>query len=483
MRTVIGLEVHAQLLTKTKLFCSCSAEYFGAPPNAHTCPVCLGMPGALPVTNERAVEYALRAALALHCEILPRSTFARKNYFYPDLPKGYQISQFDAPLAVRGYLDLPTGTRIRIRRVHLEEDAGKLLHTDEGVSLIDFNRAGVPLIEIVSEPDLSSPEEARLYMEELRRVLRYLGVCSGDMEEGSLRCDANISVQVQTSSGLFAFAGQGLAIWKPTRSVKTEIKNMNSFRAVEEALKYEEQRQREILERGGTLTQETRLWNEKTGQTEPMRTKEESEDYRYFPDPDLVPLQIDDAWRERVMRSLPELPAAKRARWAQEYKLPEYDIAVLTEERPIAEYFEAVVKLYPHPKDVSNWMMSELLRLMKESSSQQIPLKPEYFAHVLQMVSSGQINRTVAKDVIAESFQTGKAPEEIVRERGLGQISDASLLAEIVTRVLAENPKAVADFKAGKEAVIGFLQGQVMKATGGKADPQKTKELLIQKLK
>lgn len=483
MRTVIGLEVHAQLLTKTKLFCSCSAEYFGAPPNAHTCPVCLGMPGALPVTNERAVEYALRAALALHCEILPRSTFARKNYFYPDLPKGYQISQFDAPLAVRGYLDLPTGTRIRIRRVHLEEDAGKLLHTDEGVSLIDFNRAGVPLIEIVSEPDLSSPEEARLYMEELRRVLRYLGVCSGDMEEGSLRCDANISVQVQTSSGLFAFAGQGLAIWKPTRSVKTEIKNMNSFRAVEEALKYEEQRQREILERGGTLTQETRLWNEKTGQTEPMRTKEESEDYRYFPDPDLVPLQIDDAWRERVMRSLPELPAAKRVRWAQEYKLPEYDIAVLTEERPIAEYFEAVVKLYPHPKDVSNWMMSELLRLMKESSSQQIPLKPEYFAHVLQMVSSGQINRTVAKDVIAESFQTGKAPEEIVRERGLGQISDTSLLAEIVTRVLAENPKAVADFKAGKEAVIGFLQGQVMKATGGKADPQKTKELLIQKLK
>lgn len=483
MRTVIGLEVHAQLLTKTKLFCSCSAEYFGAPPNAHTCPVCLGMPGALPVTNERAVEYALRAALALHCEILPRSTFARKNYFYPDLPKGYQISQFDAPLAVRGYLDLPTGTRIRIRRVHLEEDAGKLLHTDEGVSLIDFNRAGVPLIEIVSEPDLSSPEEARLYMEELRRVLRYLEVCSGDMEEGSLRCDANISVQVQTSSGLFAFAGQGLAIWKPTRSVKTEIKNMNSFRAVEEALKYEEQRQREILERGGTLTQETRLWNEKTGQTEPMRTKEESEDYRYFPDPDLVPLQIDDAWRERVAQSLPELPAAKRARWAQEYKLPEYDIAVLTEERPIAEYFEAVVKLYPHPKDVSNWMMSELLRLMKESSSQQIPLKPEYFAHVLQMVSSGQINRTVAKDVIAESFQTGKAPEEIVRERGLGQISDASLLAEIVTRVLAENPKAVADFKAGKEAVIGFLQGQVMKATGGKADPQKTKELLIQKLK
>jgi aspartyl-tRNA(Asn)/glutamyl-tRNA(Gln) amidotransferase subunit B len=464
MRTVIGLEVHAQLLTKTKLFCSCSAEYFGAPPNSHTCPVCLGMPGALPVLNERAVEYALMAALALHCEIPQRSTFARKNYFYPDLPKGYQISQFDEPLAIRGFVELPTGKRVRIRRVHLEEDAGKLLHTETGVSLVDFNRAGVPLIEIVSEPELSSPKEARLYMEELRRILRYLGVCSGDMEEGSLRCDANISVSPDAQLG-----------------TKIEVKNMNSFKAVEAALDYEVRRQRQILERGGSVVQETRLWNEKTEETEPMRAKEESEDYRYFPDPDLVPLQIDDSWKQKI--DLPELPAAKRARFVQEYQLPEYDIAVLTEERPIAEYFEAVVKLYQHPKDVSNWMMSELLRLLKEQRSLEIPMKPEHFAQVLQMVRSGQITRTVAKDVIEESFKTGKAPQEIVREKGLGQISDEGLLAEIVTKVLTENPKAVADFRAGKEAALGFLQGQVMKATSGKADPHKVRALLLEKLR
>lgn len=474
MRTIIGLEVHAQLLTKTKLFCSCSAEYFGAPPNTHTCPVCLGMPGALPVLNEKAVEYALKAALALHCEIPQRSTFARKNYFYPDLPKGYQISQYDEPLAVRGYLDLPK--RVRIRRVHLEEDAGKLLHTEDGVTLVDLNRAGVPLIEIVTEPDLNSPEEARLYMEELRRILRYLGICSGDMEEGSLRCDANISI---SSPAEPAKASSPDEVWLGT---KVEIKNMNSFRAVEEALRFEEHRQREILERSDALIQETRLWNEKTKQTEPMRSKEESEDYRYFPDPDLVPLEIDDAWRERVRRSLPELPAQKRARWAKEYKLPDYDIAVLTEERAIAEYFEAVVTLHPNPKDVSNWMMSELLRLLKESQTTEIPVKPEHFAHVLQMVSVGQITRTVAKDVLEESFRTGKAPDAIVREKGLSQVSDESTLAEIVTKVLAENPKAVADFKSGKEAALSFLQGQVMKATGGKADPQKTRELLLHKL-
>jgi aspartyl-tRNA(Asn)/glutamyl-tRNA(Gln) amidotransferase subunit B len=422
------------------------------------------MPGALPVLNERAVEYALMAALALHCEIPQRSTFARKNYFYPDLPKGYQISQFDEPLAIRGFVELPTGKRVRIRRVHLEEDAGKLLHTETGVSLVDFNRAGVPLIEIVSEPELSSPKEARLYMEELRRILRYLGVCSGDMEEGSLRCDANISVSPDAQLG-----------------TKIEVKNMNSFKAVEAALDYEVRRQRQILERGGSVVQETRLWNEKTEETEPMRAKEESEDYRYFPDPDLVPLQIDDSWKQKI--DLPELPAAKRARFVQEYQLPEYDIAVLTEERPIAEYFEAVVKLYQHPKDVSNWMMSELLRLLKEQRSLEIPMKPEHFAQVLQMVRSGQITRTVAKDVIEESFKTGKAPQEIVREKGLGQISDEGLLAEIVTKVLTENPKAVADFRAGKEAALGFLQGQVMKATSGKADPHKVRALLLEKLR
>jgi aspartyl-tRNA(Asn)/glutamyl-tRNA(Gln) amidotransferase subunit B len=301
-------------------------------------------------------------------------------------------------------------------------------------------------------------------MEELRRILRYLGVCSGDMEEGSLRCDANISVSPDAQLG-----------------TKIEVKNMNSFKAVEAALDYEVRRQRQILERGGSVVQETRLWNEKTEETEPMRAKEESEDYRYFPDPDLVPLQIDDSWKQKI--DLPELPAAKRARFAQEYQLPEYDIAVLTEERPIAEYFEAVVKLYQHPKDVSNWMMSELLRLLKEQRSLEIPMKPEHFAQVLQMVRSGQITRTVAKDVIEESFKTGKAPQEIVREKGLGQISDEGLLAEIVTKVLTENPKAVADFRAGKEAALGFLQGQVMKATSGKADPHKVRALLLEKLR
>lgn len=466
MRTVIGLEVHAQLLTETKLFCHCSADYFGAPPNAHTCPVCLGMPGALPVLNEKAVAYALKAALALHCQIPRRSIFARKNYFYPDLPKGYQISQFDEPLAVRGYLDLPRGKRIGIRRVHLEEDAGKLLHGENGSSLVDLNRAGVPLIEIVSEPDLSSPQEARLYIEELRRILQYIEICSGDLEEGSLRCDANISVSPDGQLG-----------------TKTEIKNMNSFRAIEEALKFEVQRQREILDRGGTVGHDTLLWNEKTGKTELMRSKEASDDYRYFPDPDLTPVEIDDSWKEKISASLPELPAAKRARWAHEYGLPEYDSNVLTDERQIAEYFEAVVRIYNKPKDASNWIMSELLRLLKEAQTSTIQISPEHFAAILQMVEAGQINRTVAKALIEESFKTGQAPEEIVREKGLSQISDEEALAEIILKILAENPKAVADFKAGKEAVVGFLQGQVMKATQGKADPKRTKELLLRKLK
>lgn len=462
MRTVIGLEVHAQLLTKTKLFCGCSAEYFGAAPNTHTCPVCLGMPGALPVLNEKAVEYALKAALAFNCQVPKCSKFDRKNYFYPDLPKGYQISQYDEPLAIKGYLDLPTGKRVGIRRVHLEEDAGKLLHLADGSSLVDFNRTGVPLIEIVSEPDISSPEEARLYMEELRRVLRYIGVCSGDMEEGSLRCDANVSVGWQLGT-------------------KTEIKNMNSFRAVEEALKFEVMRQTELLKRGERVQQATLTWNEGTGKTELMRTKEEAEDYRYFPEPDLVPLEISEDWKQKT--SLPELPAAKRARWQREYGLPEYDVRLLTEEREIADYFESVVRIYKKPKDVSNWLMSELLRLLKEAQTSEIKISPENFAKVLQMVESGQINRNIGKEVIEEAFKTGKSPEAIVQEKGLGQISDEGALAGVIAKVLTENPKAVADFKSGKRGVVGFLQGQVMKATQGKADPKKTRELLIQKLK
>ncbi len=466
MRTVIGLEVHAQLLTKSKLFCSCAAEYFGAAPNAHTCPVCLGMPGALPVLNERAVEYALKAALALNCQIPRRSKFARKNYFYPDLPKGYQISQYDEPLAVNGYLDLPNGKRVGIRRVHLEEDAGKLLHLADGASLVDLNRAGVPLIEIVSEPHISAPEEAVLYIEELRRILRYIGVCSGDLEAGSLRCDANVSVSPDNRWG-----------------TKTEIKNMNSFRAVAEALQFEVERQQSILSRGGTVQQETLLWNADMGKTEPMRTKEEAEDYRYFPEPDLVPLEIDEAWRQSIAASLPELPAVRRRRWAQVYGLPEYDIRILTDEREIADYFESVVACYQRPKEASNWMMSELLRLRKAAPTGEIKISPQSFAQVLQMVESGQINRHTGKEVITEAFQTGKSPEAIVQEKGLTQIADEEALLLAIEQVLAENAKAVADYKSGKEAVVGFLQGQVMKATGGKAEPKKTRELLIQKLK
>jgi aspartyl-tRNA(Asn)/glutamyl-tRNA(Gln) amidotransferase subunit B len=469
MRTIIGLEVHAQLLTKTKLFCGCSAEYFGAAPNEHTCPVCLGMPGALPVLNERAVEYALKAALALNCKIPPRSKFDRKNYFYPDLPKGYQISQYDEPLAIQGLLELPdvSGKRIGIRRVHLEEDAGKLIHRPppDGHSLVDLNRAGVPLIEIVTEPDLASPEEARIFIEELRRILRYLDVCSGDLEEGSLRCDANISVQLEDRRG-----------------TKTEIKNMNSFRAVEEALRFEQSRQMQILNSGGTVEPATLTWNADQNKTEIMRTKEAAEDYRYFPEPDLVPLEVSHEWTEQISAAIPELPAAKRRRWKSEYDLPDYDVKILTDERAIADYFESAVRIFPKPKEVSNWMLSEMLRLLKESPTNQIKISPEHFAAVLQMVASGQITRSTGKQVIEEAFKTGRSPQVIVSEQGLAQISDESQLTEAITQVLKENPQALADFKSGKEAVVGFLQGQVMKKTRGQADPKRTRELIWQQL-
>ncbi len=470
MRTIIGLEVHAQLLTQTKIFCGCSAEYFGAAPNAHTCPVCLGMPGALPVLNEKAVEFALKAALALNCEIPLRSKFDRKNYFYPDLPKGYQISQYDEPIAINGFLNLILDDgqtkKIRIRRLHLEEDAGKSIHMPDGKSLVDLNRAGVPLIEIVTEPDLASAEEARLYMEELRRILRYIGVCSGDLEEGSLRCDANVSVSADGTLG-----------------TKTEIKNMNSFRAVEEAIKFEVLRQTEILKSGGTIVQATLTWNAEQNKTEIMRTKEEAQDYRYFPDPDLVPLEINETWKKKISDALPELPQAKRARWKEEFGLPDYDIDILSDELPIALYFESAVKTYAKPKEISNWMLSELLRLLKESQSKELNISPEHFVAVLKMVESGQINRSTGKEVLEEAFNTGKAPEAIVSEKGLGQISDEGALIEAIAQVIGENPKAVADFKSGKEAVVGFLQGQVMKKTQGKADPKKTRELLIEQLK
>ena len=422
------------------------------------------MPGALPVLNQQAVEYALKAALALNCEIPRRSKFDRKNYFYPDLPKGYQISQYDEPLAINGFLELELNgqtKRIGIRRVHLEEDAGKSIH-EEDRSLVDFNRAGVPLIEIVTEPDLASPAEAKAFMEELRRILRYIGVCSGDMEEGSLRCDANISVSLDEKLG-----------------TKTEIKNMNSFRAVEDALAFEEERQKKILLSGGQIAQATLGWNADAGRAQLQRIKEEAEDYRYFPEPDLVPLEISDAWKQKLLNELPELPAQRRRRWREAYKLPNYDIKILSEEKAIADYFDAVVKDFNKPKEVSNWMMSELLRLVKENDEWSLErCRPSEFAWVLRMVAEGKINRNTGKEVIEEAFKTGRSPQKIIEAKGLMQISDEVALNTVADEVIRENPQQVRDFQAGKEPVLQFLIGQMMKKTKGRADPKKAGEIL-----
>ncbi|MBI1729489.1 Asp-tRNA(Asn)/Glu-tRNA(Gln) amidotransferase subunit GatB [Candidatus Acetothermia bacterium] len=468
MRAIIGLEIHAQLNTRTKLFCACSTDYFGSPPNAHCCPVCLGMPGALPVCNGHAIELALRAALALDCEIPELSKFDRKNYFYPDLPKGYQISQYDEPLALGGHLslELPGGDikRIRLRRIHIEEDAGKTIHVTDN-SLLDLNRCGIPLIEIVTEPDLSSPQEASLFMSQLRQVLRYAGVSSGDMEKGELRCDANISISADAQLG-----------------TKTEIKNMNSFRAVEEALQFEGARQRESLASGKKITQQTFGWNPEKNRVEVQRSKEEAEDYRYFPDPDLVPVIINQAWLQTLRSQMPELPAAKRMRWARVFQLPAYDIQLLTDELEIAQYFEAVVERFNQPKIVSNWIMSELLRLLKDSSSSGIPIAPKHFAHVLQLVEEGKINRKSGKEVIEEAFRTGKSPEDIIASKGHSQISDEKTLIKMVDQVMAENEDVVKNFRAGNQNALGFLVGQVMAKSRGQANPKVVAKLLQKEL-
>ncbi|MFW6111867.1 MAG: Asp-tRNA(Asn)/Glu-tRNA(Gln) amidotransferase subunit GatB [Candidatus Bipolaricaulota bacterium] len=464
METVIGLEIHAQLLTDTKLFCGCSADYFGEEPNSNTCPVCLGMPGTLPVLNKQAVEYGLRAALALNCTIPERSKFDRKNYFYPDLPKGYQISQFDEPLAVNGHLTLD-GEKIRIRRVHLEEDAGKLLHKSGGSSSVDLNRVGVPLIEIVTEPDLKSPEQARKFMEKLRQILRYVDVCSGDMEKGSLRCDANISLTRDDKLG-----------------TKTEVKNMNSFSAVEKALKYEKNRQQKSLEEGEEIDQVTLGWNADAEEAQLMRAKEEAHDYRYFPEPDLVPLVIDDEWKERVKEEQPELPREKKQRWKKEFDLPDYDIGELTETKEIANYFENAAREYNSPKEISNWMMSELFRVLKLPDAELEDVKPEDFAYLVRLVGEGDINDNTAKDVLERAFTEEKTPKEIVESEGLKRISDEGALAEKIDEVMEENPDAVEDFRSGNENVLGFLIGQLMSKTGGQADPNKAREILKEKL-
>ena len=465
---VIGIEVHAQLKTRSKIFCGCSTE-FGAEPNTHVCPVCLGMPGVLPVLNKKVVEYALRMAIATHCRISPESRFARKNYFYPDLPKGYQISQYEFPIALGGHIDIEmndTIKRIGITRIHMEEDAGKLLHDpDQSFSRVDLNRTGVPLIEIVSEPDLRSAAEAGAYLRKLHSILRYLDICDGNMEEGSFRCDANVSIR---PAGTIPFG------------TRTELKNLNSFKHVEKAIAYEINRQKDVVLDGGVIVQETLLWNPDRGQTTSMRSKEEAHDYRYFPDPDLLPLTVDDNWIQQIAQTLPELPDAKRERFVSAYGLSAYDADVLTTSRELADYFESCLENYSNPKQAGNWIMGSLLALLNAEGKdiQQSPISPQALTSLLKLIDSNVISGKIAKTVFDEMAGTGKPPETIVQEKGLVQVSDASEIEKIVQKVLLDNPKEVLDYRNGKEKVFGFFVGQVMRETKGKANPQRVNEIL-----
>jgi aspartyl-tRNA(Asn)/glutamyl-tRNA(Gln) amidotransferase subunit B len=468
---VIGLEVHAHLKTKSKIFSPAATE-FGAPPNSQVNPICLGMPGVLPVLNGKALEYAVKAALALNCEIHGRSRFARKNYFYPDLPKGYQISQYEEPFSTGGWLEIGTegaSRKIRITRIHMEEDAGKLVHENTGSSTyVDLNRAGVPLVEIVSEPDIESAEEAALYLKKLRAILMYIGVCDGNMEEGSLRCDANVSVRPRGSK---------------TLGTKVEIKNVNSFKFIQKAIDYEIRRQVSVIEGGGSIVQETRLFDAEKGVTFSMRTKEEAHDYRYFPDPDLLPVVLEKEKIEELRASLPELPDERQRRFIDEYRLPEYDASVLTASKEIADYFEECLSLYNNPKTVSNWIMTEVMREMKEEEgTEEMPLSPKNLAELLQLIDDGTISGKIAKDVFQDMVSTGKTAKEIVEEKGIKQISDRGALESIIVEILKNHPGEISRYKAGDEKLIGFFVGKVMKATQGKANPKVVNEILIAEL-
>ncbi|HOL67064.1 MAG TPA: Asp-tRNA(Asn)/Glu-tRNA(Gln) amidotransferase subunit GatB [bacterium] len=463
--TVIGLEVHVELATASKMFCGCSTSS-GAAANSQVCPICLGMPGVLPVVNQEAVQLALKTAVAFHCQIAAVCRFARKSYFYPDLPKNYQISQYEEPLATGGWLEI-SGQRIRIRRIHLEEDAGKLIHPeqDQTYSLIDFNRTGIPLMEIVTEPDLRSPEAAVEFLQRLRQNLRYLRVSDCSMEEGSLRCDANISVRREGQPGL---------------GVKVEVKNLNSFKSVRKALLFEASRQTRLLIEGKPFRQETRLWNENLGITESMRGKEQAHDYRYFPEPDLVPLRFEAGVTASLKTEVVELPQARRERLIKDYGLSSYEAEVLTAEKEVADYFEEAVRYYPQPRMVANWIMGDLAGLLREKKCaiNQQPVTAEMLGELARMVHDGKITMTAAKDVLRETFNTGKHPALVVQERNLVQIDDASAVKTVVDQVIAENPKAWADFLAGTDKAIGFLIGQVMRKTRGRANPRKVEELI-----
>jgi aspartyl-tRNA(Asn)/glutamyl-tRNA(Gln) amidotransferase subunit B len=487
---VIGLEVHAQLLTQSKMFCGCGTA-FGAAPNTQTCPVCLGMPGVLPVINRKAVEFAIRTGLALNCTIAPMNRFARKNYFYPDLPKGYQISQYELPICEHGWVEIGRNgatQRIRVRRAHLEEDAGKNIHAGiAGASHVDLNRAGTPLLEIVTEPDMESPDEAVAYLKQLRDILVYLGVCDGNMEEGSLRCEPNLSLRPAGAKEL---------------GTKVELKNINSFRFAKAAMEYEIKRQARVLDEGGKIAQETRLWDTEKGETAVMRSKEEAHDYRYFPDPDLVPLRIPAEMVEEVRKSLPELSAAKHPRFMEAYGLPDYDAGVLTAEKALADFFESTVKAQAAAsalsgkelgKETSNWVTVELLGLLHKGKPradggtealtiEKSPVTPKMLADLLVMKRKGEVSGPIAKSVLEEMFATGKSAAEIVKAKGLQQVSDEGALEKIIDEVMAKNPQQVSQYRSGKEQVFGFFVGQVMKGSGGKANPAKVNELLKRKL-
>ncbi|MBI5571970.1 MAG: Asp-tRNA(Asn)/Glu-tRNA(Gln) amidotransferase subunit GatB [Desulfomonile tiedjei] len=471
--TVIGLEVHAQLLTDSKAFCSCTTR-FGAEPNSNTCPICLGMPGVLPVLNRKALEFTVRMAIACNCEINEVSRFARKNYYYPDLPKNYQISQYELPVAEHGWVDVetPEGVRrIGITRIHMEEDAGKLIHDEQKpVSYVDLNRTGVPLMEVVSEPEIRSPEEAAAYLRALHSILVYLRICDGNMQEGSFRCDANVSVRPR---GETAFG------------VKAELKNMNSFRNVQKALQYEIDRQIEVLTDGGRIVQETRLFDPVSGTTSSMRSKEQAHDYRYFPDPDLLPLHVEPALIDRLKATMPELPSEKKERLIKQFGIPGYDAAVLTASRELAEYFEETVSLFPNPKLVSNWIMTELMRSLKgeETGIACCPVNPKQLAALLQLIDNGTISGKIAKTVFEEMYATGKDPAVIIEEKGLVQVSDKEELAAVIRRVLDENAGEVAKFLGGKTKLMGFFVGQAMKATKGKANPAVVNQILAEELR
>jgi aspartyl-tRNA(Asn)/glutamyl-tRNA(Gln) amidotransferase subunit B len=470
---VIGLEVHVQLTTATKIFCGCSTA-FGAPPNSQTCPVCLGMPGALPVLNRKVVEYAIHAGLATNCSITERSIFARKNYFYPDLPKGYQISQFELPICQHGWLDIVTGEggkRIGITRIHMEEDAGKLLHGEgmENASLVDLNRACTPLLEIVSEPDMRSSDEAIAYLKKLHQIVMYLGICDGNLEEGSFRCDANVSIRPWGQKEL---------------GTRAELKNINSFRFIKQAIDYEVGRQAELLEDGGKVVQETRLFDAATGVSRSMRGKEEAHDYRYFPDPDLVPVVVSDAWIAEVRAALPELPDAKQDRYMKDFALSEYDANVLTSTAASASFFEACVNKFQKPKMVSNWMLTEVMRKLNEEllGFDQSKIFPENLAELLQLIDEGTVSGKIGKNVIDQMWKSGEKPADIIKKQGLEQVSDSGAIETIIDEIIAANLGQAEEYRAGKEKVFGFFVGQVMKASKGKANPAAVNELLKKKL-